>query len=109
MSHRHLTEAEVLSNLPATILLDVARNESAPRTMRKAAVKLMLEKKFRQAQHPDLLAFRVELQKEQEAEQEVQALVESQIEAPIESVPVMRAGVTTANLQQDGPAIPPVE
>jgi len=70
----------VLDPLPAHILFDIARNESATAEWRKAAVKLLRKKGYRQAQHPELVFIVRELEKEEQAEKEVIAVVESAIE-----------------------------
>jgi len=70
----------VLDPLPAHILFDIARNESATAEWRKAAVKLLRKKGYKQAQHPELVFIVRELEKEEQAEKEVVAVVESAIE-----------------------------
>jgi hypothetical protein len=70
----------VLDPLPANILFDIARNESASEEWRKAAVKLLRKKGYKQAQHPELAFIVRELEKEELAEKEVIAVVESAVE-----------------------------
>ena len=71
---------EILDPLPAHILFDIARNESATQEWRKAAVKLLRKKGYKQAQHPELVFIVRELEKEEQAEKDVIAVVESAIE-----------------------------
>lgn len=73
-----------LGHLPGQILLDVARNEAAPREWRKAAVQIMLDKNCHQASHPDLAFLVIEIQAEAEAKAEVESVVESAIEGPLQ-------------------------
>ena len=75
---------ETLDPLPASILLDVARNESASYEWRKAAVRLMRKKGYKQAEHPELILFVREIEKDEQAEQEVIAVVESAIEGDLD-------------------------
>lgn len=75
---------ETLDPLPANILLDVARNESASPEWRKAAVRLMRKKGYKQADHPELILFVREIEKDEMAEQEVIAVVESAIEGDLD-------------------------
>ena len=91
------TAFEQISHLPAEILLSLARNESGLPEFRKAAVKIMLDKGFRQAGHPELALFVAEINKEREAEGEVESIVEAAIEQAIPSGP-FRASVTTKNM-----------
>jgi len=72
-----------LGGLPAHILLDLARNESAPREWRKAAVELLLDKGYAQANHPELMAVRMEIKAERAARTEVEAVVETAVEQDI--------------------------
>lgn len=73
----------VLDPLPAHILFDIARNESASQEWRKAAVKLMRKKGYKQVQHPELSWIVGELEKDEQAEKEVIAVVESAIEGEL--------------------------
>ena len=95
------SQVEQISHLPGDVLLSLARNESATREMRKAAVKLMLDKGFPQYKHPELVLLVLELRKEGEAEVEVESIVESAIEAEIPHNGALKAGFTTANMFQD--------
>jgi len=70
----------VLDPLPAFVLFDIARNESATEEWRKAAVKLLRKKGYKQAQHPELVFIVRELEKEELAEKEVIAVVEAATE-----------------------------
>lgn len=90
-----------LKYLPPQILLDLARNEGAPREWRKAAVQLLVDHNFRESHHPDLAIFLLEIEAEQTAKHDVEAVVESANEGPIIShVSAPSASVTTASLQQ---------
>ena len=89
--------SEQIQHLPGEILFSLARNESGLPEYRKAAVKIMLDKGFKQAGHPELSLFVAEINKEREAEGEVEAIVEAAIEQPIPSGP-FRASVTTQNM-----------
>lgn len=77
----------VLDPLPAFILFDIARNESATEEWRKAAVKILRKKGYKQAQHPELVFIVRELEKEELAEKEVIAVVESAIEDELSDEP----------------------
>lgn len=70
----------VLPQLPPNILLDIARNESADRTWRKAATKLLLEGGHKEARNIELAWFVKEIEQEAAAEKEVVAVVEAAIE-----------------------------
>jgi len=75
----------VLDVLPAHILLDLARNESASYEWKKAAVRLMRKKGYdKQASHPELAWLVREIEKDEQAEQEVIAVVESAIEGDLD-------------------------
>lgn len=100
MSESHpQTQLDFIADLPGDVLLSLARNESASREMRKAAVKLMLQNKFPQYKHPELSVFVFELQRENDAEVEVESIVESAIEAEIPGP--LKASFTTASMFQD--------
>lgn len=75
---------DVLEPLPAHVLFDIARNESASQEWRKAAVKLLRKKGYAQAQHPELAWIVRELEKDEQAEKEVIAVVESAIEGDLD-------------------------
>lgn len=79
------TNAEYhIGNLTPEVLRDIARNESATRAWRKAAVKFLLDKDHAYANHRDFYDILAEIKGEREAEQEVKAIVESAIETPLE-------------------------
>jgi|SRR5580693_654566 hypothetical protein len=95
-----------LGHLPGEILRDMARNESAPKEWRKAAVQIMLDKKIPYTSHPDIAWLVQEIQAESEARDEVESIVETAIEGPIQvhnAVPAQvptgpfKASFTTAN------------
>jgi hypothetical protein len=90
-------EAQI-GHLPAQILLDLARNEAAPREWRKAATQFLMDGNHPQAHHVDLVSLVMEINAEHQAKDEVQTIVESATE---ESFPALRASVTTASLQRD--------
>jgi len=73
-------------HLPGPILRDLARNDSTPHAMRKEAVRLMIDKGYPEASHPDLVMFVSEIRSEQEARDEVVSVVESAIEEPLPEV-----------------------
>lgn len=74
---------EQLDHLPGHILLDLARNESASRAWRKAAVVIMLKKNFPQSAHPDLATLAAEIRAEEDAVREVEGVVEGAIEGEL--------------------------
>lgn len=89
---------EHIGHLPGPILRDIARNESAPREWRKAAIELMLDKGCPEANHPDFLSLLLEVKSQREAKDEVQSIVESAIEAPLDDAPgPFKASFTTKN------------
>lgn len=81
-----------LKHLPGQILRDLARNESASREWRKAAVALMIEKGYPEVWHPDLLLLMAEVKAELEAKDEVAAVVEGAIEGELPQAPRFAAG-----------------
>ena len=93
-----------LGHLPSYILRDLARNDAAPREWRKAAIELMLDKGYKEVNHPDLLGLLVEVQHQREAKEEVQAIVESAIEGPLED-----HAVTIQEIQDFAAALPKPE
>lgn len=95
------TQLELISHLPGDILLALARNDAVTKEMRKAAVKLMMDKGFKQYKHPELILIVAEINKEKDAHEEVESIVETALEAEIPSAPTMTAGFTTANMQQE--------
>jgi hypothetical protein len=82
----------ILDPLPASILFDIARNESASEEWRKAAVKLLRKKGFKQAQHPELAFIVQALEKEELAEKEVIAVVEAATEEELSEDPEVDDG-----------------
>lgn len=76
-----------LGHLPGPILRDIARNDSAPREWRRAAVELMLDKKCPEVNHPDLADLLREVRAQHDAKDEVQSIVESAIEGPLDDMP----------------------
>jgi hypothetical protein len=58
------TPAE-LFGFPDSLLFDLARNPSAPRTARKQAVKFLIERASPRIHHPDLVGLVTELKSEQ--------------------------------------------
>ena len=91
---------EQIQHLPETILFDMARNESAVWEFRKAAASLLLDKKYKKADHPDLSQLVAEIRKEQALKDEVESIVEAAIEQPIPSGP-FQASVTTQTMQSE--------
>jgi len=90
-----------LEEMPSNILFDIARNESASREYRKAAVRLMLKHRYPKTDHPDLLLLRQEVEAEIAAENDVQDIVEQAIEAPLpakEEFGALKASFTTKDL-----------
>jgi hypothetical protein len=95
------TASDQISHLPAEILLSLARNESGLPEFRKAAVKILIEKNYPQARHPELALIAAEIRKEKEAEGEVESIVEAAIEQPIPHANQFRASVTTKTMQTE--------
>jgi len=93
--------SDQISHLPAEILLSLARNESGLPEFRKAAVKILIEKNYPQARHPELALIAAEIKKEREAEGEVESIVEAAIEQPIPHAGPFRASVTTQTMQSE--------
>lgn len=98
-----ISQIEQIAHLPGDILLSLARNDSAPREMRKAAVELMLDNGFRQASHPELAMLVLDIKHEREAKNEVKAQVEAAVEHEIYSVevPALRASFTTDSMMRE--------
>lgn len=92
---------EQLGHFPAQILLDLARNEAASHEWRKAAVQLLLDKNYPQANHPDLAVLMLEIRSEGTAKDDVESVVESAIEGEIVNHGAPSASVTTKSLQGD--------
>lgn len=74
---------ENLSNLTAEVLRDIGRNESNSWEWRKAAVKLLIERKHNYSTKEYFNEILAEINKENEAEQAVFDVVESAIEQPL--------------------------
>lgn len=91
-----------IGHLPAQILLDLARNEAATRDWRKAAVELLIDKGFPQANHPDLAGLVMEINAERAAKREVEAVVESAIEDEVRPFAVDDEEITS-DAAQTGP------
>ena len=94
-------DQNLIEQMPASILFDLARNESASREYRKAAVRLMLKHGYPKTDHPELLLLRQEVEAEVAAEREVTDIVETAIEAPLpakEEFGALKASFTTRNL-----------
>lgn len=99
------TPAEAVSHLSGEILFSLARNTSASKEYRKAAVELLIDRNHYQANDSELVWLKMEIEKERAAREEVQDVVETAIEAPITSVQTvqaptgaLQASVTTATL-----------
>ena len=91
-----------LDGMPANILFDIARNPSASREYRKAAIRLMLKHGYQKTDHPDLFLVKQEVEAEMAAEQEVTDIVEQAIEEPLpvkqEETGPFKAGFTTKDM-----------
>src|SRR5260221_7425960 len=71
------TLAEIhLGHLPGHVLFSLARNESASREWRKAAVELLLDGNHKEASNPDIRELVLQINAERQAKTEVQAVVE---------------------------------
>lgn len=81
------TNAEItLEPLTNEALRDIARNEGASRSWRKAAIKFLMNRQSMYQYHSDFKELAGEIREEQEAEQEVKAIVESAVEQPLSSL-----------------------
>lgn len=80
MSNTEIT----LEPLTSEVLRDIARNDSAPRPWRKAAVKFLMARKHSYQNHPDFRELVEEIKDEESAEIEVKAIVESAVEESIQ-------------------------
>lgn len=79
------THADItLSPLTSEVLRDIARNESASKSWRKAAVRFLIKRDSPYQHHSDYKEIRDEILEEMKAEAEVRAAVESAIEEPLE-------------------------
>lgn len=82
--HVKETNADIhLSGLTDEVLRDMARNEAADKLWRKAAIKFLIDRKSKYANHPDFFSLYKEIIEERDAEREVEAVVESATEQPI--------------------------
>jgi hypothetical protein len=72
------------SHLPGDMLLSLALNENGEWRFRKAAVEIMLEKKYEQVKHPALAQLREEVEFDHTAKEEVIDAVETALEGPID-------------------------
>ena len=61
MSVQKQSASEQIQHLPEAILFDMARNESAVWEFRKAAASLLLDKRYKKADHPDLFQLVTEI------------------------------------------------
>jgi hypothetical protein len=78
------TLAEIhLGHLPGHVLFALARNESASREWRKAAVELLLDGNHKEASNPYIFELVMQIKAERQAKTEVQAVVESAVEAEV--------------------------
>lgn len=99
------TQQENIKHLPAQVLFDLARNESASKEYRKAAVKMLVDAGHQKAQHPELRELFLEIKAEKDAEKEVESIVadaEPEDHAPssvedITAVPLSKADVDSAD------------
>ncbi len=87
-----------LQDMTSEILRDLARNDSAPRDQRKAAVKLLLDSGHAYAHNPDLYFLVSEILKETAAVEEVKDIVTSAIEADVFEGHGPHASVTTKTM-----------
>lgn len=78
-----ITTEQHLAVLTAEVLRDLGRNESAGWAVRKAAVKMLIERNHAFANHPDFRDLRLEIKEEQEAHAEVESLI-GQVEDTVE-------------------------
>ena len=100
MSVQKQSASEQIQHLPEAILFDMARNESAVWEFRKAAASLLLDKRYKKADHPDLFQLVAEIKSEQALKDEVESIVEAAIEQPIPTSGPFRASITTQTMQQ---------
>lgn len=92
--------SEQIAHLPAQILLSLARNPSSSPEYMKAAVALLHEKGYPEANHPELKMVLADIKKEREARNEVEAIVETAIEEPLHTG-ALQASVTTKTMQTE--------
>lgn len=100
---------DLVSKLPAQVLFDLARNESASKEYRKAAVRLLIDGGHRQAEHPELRELVLEIKAEKTAEHEVLEIAARAIEEPTETKNAI--GIATLgpinNFEVPEPSSPP--
>jgi len=70
-----ITTEQHLAVLTAEVLRDLGRNEAAGWAVRKAAVKMLIERNHPFSNHPDFRELRLELKEESEAHAEVESLI----------------------------------
>ena len=70
-----ITTEQQLAVLTAEVLRDLGRNEAAGWAVRKAAVKMLIERGHAFANHPDFRELRLEIKEESEAHAEVESLI----------------------------------
>jgi len=94
---------EQFDHLPGGILLDLAKNENAEWRWRKAAVEIMLDHKFPEANRSEISDLLREVLADRTAKSEVEDVVETAIEGPLTKAnesnnkdqPSLFAGFTT--------------
>jgi hypothetical protein len=74
-----------LASLTAEVLRDLGRNEAAGWAVRKAAVKMLIERGHAFSNHPDFRELRLEITEEAEAHAEVESLI-GQVEETVKPV-----------------------
>jgi len=79
---------EQFDHLPGGILLDLAKNENAEWRWRKAAVEIMLDHKFPEANRSEISDLLREVLADRAAKSEVEDVVETAIEGPLTFVSV---------------------
>jgi hypothetical protein len=77
-----ISTEQQLQTLTAEVLRDLGRNEAAGWAVRKAAVKMLIERGHAFANHPDFRELRLEIKEESEAHAEVESLI-GQVEETI--------------------------
>jgi hypothetical protein len=70
-----ISTEQQLQTLTAEVLRDLGRNEAAGWAVRKAAVKMLIERGHAFANHPDFRELRLEIKEESEAHAEVESLI----------------------------------
>jgi hypothetical protein len=87
-----------LAVLTAEVLRDLGRNEAAGWAVRKASVKMLIERGHAFANHPDFRELRLEISEEAEAHAEVENII-----AQVEPVQKMDESDKTCRGHADGP------